>query len=328
MIIRPHRTHPGWYQLDGYINGKRERITCKSYSEAEQVKASMETTKPAAVLHPTLSTVVDEYLLWAKNIRKLAEYTLSRKKRRLEVWILPVLGKYRVKDLDQRILDAYGLNHTSVNYRADLNHLKAMIGWMVKRGYAEKLSFEIEMPEYQSKIKQLPTPQDVLAFLAAIRKEDHRMLFSLMLFTGMRWDEAKKLRWENYTGGAIRLTETKTGVQEMIAIPDSLQVWLEANKKESGLLFPSSRTGTAYTGLERALRAAEKKTGIKMSPHMFRHMSATVLYEATGDIYAVSKHLRHSSVAMTQVYTRYSQARSRRAVNSVVDFMVNSLVQK
>ena len=44
------------------------------------------------------------------------------------------------------------------------------------------------------------------------------------------------------------------------------------------------------------LDAIAQKVGLKINPHLLRHASATLLYEATGDIYAVQHHLRHSKV--------------------------------
>ncbi len=51
----------------------------------------------------------------------------------------------------------------------------------------------------------------------------------------------------------------------------------------------------------------ERDTGLRrLSPHELRHTCGTLLYKKTGDIYAVSKFLGHSSIAITSQYYVHS----------------------
>lgn len=77
---------------------------------------------------------------------------------------------------------------------------------------------------------------------------------------------------------SFRLTTTKTKIQERISIPDHLQKWFEDNRKDSGWIF-TWKGDAPYKNLEKALQRAERETGIHMTPHLFRHASATLLYK-------------------------------------------------
>jgi integrase len=318
MIIRPHLTHPGWYQLDGYIGGKRERVTCKSYAEAERLKASVDEPERQRTTHPQIETVIADYLEWVKNNQ--APDTYITKERRFRRWIIPFFGKYRVKDLSQTLLDTYRKQVTASLLAMDVTHIMALISWMVKRGYAERLTWQPEAPLTTRKIKIIPEPVNISIFLAAIPIEMHRVASKLMLYAGLRFAEVKRLKWENYRGDVILCADTKTGEPFQQPIPDPLKEWFEANKQTKGPVFSHNGT-TPICNLALSFDKARKATGVYMTPHLLRHASATFLYEQTNDIYAVQQHLRHSKPSTSQIYTRYSAARRKAAQQTVYDYM-------
>jgi len=60
--------------------------------------------------------------------------------------------------------------------------------------------------------------------------------------------------------------------------------------------------------------------GVRCSPHTFRHTFAKLFMQNGGDIYKLSKLLRHSSVAVTERYLRsLQQAEARKGAKSVLD---------
>jgi len=318
MKIRPHRTHPGWYQLDGYLNGKRERITCKSYAAAEMLKASLEEPEREHLTHPRIETVIADYLEWVKD--KQAGATYATKERRFRRWIIPFFGKYRIKDLSQTLLDSYRKQVTASLLAMDVAHIMALIGWMVKRKYADPLTWKPEAPATTRKIKIIPDPAEITVFIAAIPIEMHRVAAELMLYAGLRFAEVQRLKWENYRGDVILCADTKTDEPFQQPIPDTLKEWFKANTRSSGPVF--SHNGKApICNLARSFEKARVATGIYMTPHLLRHASATFLYESTDDIYAVQQHLRHSKPSTSQIYTRYSAARRKAAQNTVAEYM-------
>lgn len=320
--IKEDPKNPGWYILDyrpDGAKGKRVREPVKGRRDAEERAAEIEGKPLSAesVTFPRLEDVEGEYMAWCD--RNLAVATCIGKRVRLEKHIIPALGQYRAHDLSQRILDGYAADLPKTTTLLDLRHVKAMIGWMVKRRYAEPLTWVPEMPGYRPKIKRLPDAAGIKIFLSAVKQERHRVACLMMLLAGLRWSEVKFLRWENYRDGAILMAKTKTDTDEIITIPRPCMEWFKAYQMPSGYVFSAKGGRTPPSGIRRQLMDASEQTGIKMSPHMFRHMSATALYELTDDIYAVQHHLRHTRVETTQIYTRYSAVRRKGSVDALTD---------
>jgi integrase/recombinase XerD len=66
----------------------------------------------------------------------------------------------------------------------------------------------------------------------------------------------------------------------------------------------------AYAGIE----------GVRCSPHTFRHTFAANFIRQGGDVYTLSKLLRHSSVSVTEEYLKtLQQQEARRGAKSVLD---------
>jgi len=51
--------------------------------------------------------------------------------------------------------------------------------------------------------------------------------------------------------------------------------------------------------------------------HGLRHAAATMLLEQTGDLYVVSRHLRHSSISTTETYAK---ANPKKLVDAIANW--------
>jgi len=173
--IYPHPTHPGWFCVDipPRKDRKRERPVFPSYQEAVNYSNALSEVTPEITVHPKIGDVIDSYLLWVKDNQ--AEVTHENKERRFRKWIAPYFAQYRVKELSQVLLDRYAATMPKSCYWTDLKHLRGLIGWMVKRKYADKLTFDPETPKLKYKIKSIPEPVDILRYIAAIPNESHRI---------------------------------------------------------------------------------------------------------------------------------------------------------
>lgn len=319
--ITPHPTKEGWYYLEfrpNGSNGKRVRIPIEGHDNATSERDKLQTlhtrVKPLTTPHLTIAEAAPKYLEWVKQYR--AHSTYQNKRARFEIHLVPGLGHLRIANLTQVILDAYGKNMASASYRDDLYHLLALISWMTKRNYCAPLGWKPELPQYSAPVKSVPAPDDILKFIELIPKPDQKTLFSMMLYTGMRWNEVAHLRWENYEGDSFRVVKVKTKKQIKKYIPAHLQQWFKDNQKPEGWVFTHNGR-KPYVNLERMLKIVGEKVGIKMTPHLFRHTSATLLYQATGDLYQVKHHLQHSRITTTEIYTRYSIEESKASITAL-----------
>lgn len=316
--MKPQPKRDGWWILDYRpygSKGKRVREIVEGYAAALTLKASLE-GKPANTLHPTLNDISGDYLAWCRENLKANSWKEYRN--RFNNFIFPSLGHLRVKDLTQPILDGYLRGKTKSTKRNDYTKILGLVAWMVKRNYARPLDWQPERPAYRPRLKRLPDElEDVLRVIACLRAEWVQTACLMMLLTGARWCEVSVLRWEDLRGGRILLQSTKTDDPQTIAIPAPCLPWFEAHRKPSGYVFSQGNRNRPPARIQKQLDQAAKVAGVRMTPHMFRHMSATVLYDEREDIYAVQHHLRHSKVSTTEIYTRYSAIRRQRSVDTL-----------
>lgn len=335
VSLTPHPTwKDDWYVLrwrpDG-VKGKRETLNIHGREAAESRRESLEGKPAEDATFPRLRDVAAEYLEWVRSNR--AGATLINKRQRLEGHIIPALGDLRADELSQRALDAYGKALPKTTYHNDVQHIKALATWMRKRKYALRLDWEPEASAPTSKVKRLPTFEDAERCIAALPKSAHRAACALMLYSGLRWNETRHLTWEDCAErmelvqgpGIIGTWERsitvvvwgKSQQEEIANIPSVCHEWYDANRRAKGFLF-AGRRGDHLSQIHYSLELARQACGVRMTPHLFRHVSGTELYRRTRDLYRVMNHLRHSNIRQTQVYVRYAALWQRESVETLV----------
>lgn len=326
MSIERHPTNGG-YRVKFYPNGRNapcKRINYATYEEAEafdtEWKSQQGVTQAPASSTPRFNQVYEEYLKWVKLNQ--SPITHKFKESRFEKHIIPLLGALKPKDLRQSHLDAYAAKVGYWVYNNDVMMLKALITWMVKRNYAKKLEWSPEKHQGKHKVKFVPHPADLMKIIENIPQEKHRIFFSLLLYTGLRYNEAVNLLWQHVdmNSRTIQVKEIEHGDEDIVYIPEPLESWFEAHKKPSGYVFEGRFKGKPMTKLSHVLKKAGAELGIVLTPHSFRHASGTYLYEKEHDLYAVQMHLRHRSIKTSTIYARMSIGRRKSAVSSIVDF--------
>jgi len=153
-----------------------------------------------------------------------------------------------------------------------------------------------------------------------VTSQRNRVMFRLMLNTGLRVSEATSLRWEdvNLTSGKLMVREGKGAKDRTLWVDedqlDELGEWKERQVKKVGELpkwvFSTLREGNAGKKMSiqqvwKTLKTYAEKAGIEkdISPHTLRHTFATDLYRETGKIRLVQKALGHADLSTTMIYT-------------------------
>lgn len=143
---------------------------------------------------------------------------------------------------------------------------------------------------------------------------------------------------------------TKNGKSRIIVIPDSILEELVQYKAISKSRFISSKLDDTmhtpsswkklwesynnqlshnYATFEQAQQSIHNPTGItkrveKITPHMFRHTYATLLYTSGVDVLSASKLLGHSDVSITlKVYTHLQETRYQISIDKLDKFIEN-----
>jgi integrase len=167
---------------------------------------------------------------------------------------------------------------------------------------------------------------------------DARLARDIFIFSfyagGMRIGDALTFQRDNIVGDRVRYSMMKTGTQIDLALPPAAlalnRPYLEAS---TPFLFPLLEKGDDKDGvylrkriavhsanLNEAIKDACRLAGVEnpeaVSMHVSRHSFADFARRKSGNIYAVSKALGHTTLSVTQAYLK---SFDRDAVDELTD---------
>jgi integrase/recombinase XerC len=193
------------------------------------------------------------------------------------------------------------------------------------------------------KIPRLKEEQKVLATLTADHlkgllqfspkgrnlKRAHTLAL-LLLDTGLRFAEALSLTWERVDLDNLVLKVLGKGGKHRV-VPISLECrkvlyrWKQQQRGAVDLLFPT-RSGvvSSQRNVGRDVKLLGERvgiTGVRFSPHTFRHTFAVSYLRAGGNVLYLQRILGHSSLEMTNRYTRSLGIEDLQAVHSKLSLL-------
>lgn len=272
----------------------------------------------------SLPDLLLEFQDWALFDGKYSVSTISRDARRIK----EISGKFDVISPDIETVRSYFLEKIrSGAKRHTLNVTrKALIKWFrfLNEKHGSGISFSIpRFKEPKVSINWIPEDVDVLKIMkfADIQKNREiaardgavmRILFS----GGLRIGEVVTLNLEDIMENGIFVHSEKGESEAIVGLSDdalsSIRKYVDLYRRQTdpiGLFTgPSGRID--YEFLRQHISRVEKRAVLQFHPHAARHCVATTLLsgrEDSGmepmDIRFVQTHLRHASLANTQVYT-------------------------
>lgn len=186
---------------------------------------------------------------------------------------------------------------------------------------------EYEMKQYVKNVEN--------GFTSKQRKPDIRWqkrdnaIIKIFLTTGIRCSALVKIDVNdiNFDTGCLYVTDKGSKVSEYL-LPDTVlsdvKEWNEYRKnmilEDTSALFVS-KLRKRMTQKSIAKVVSKYGTGvkdIKFSPHKLRATYGTLLYEKTGDIYAVQKCMGHKSPNTTQLYIRNENDNVRKNASNIM----------
>lgn len=146
--------------------------------------------------------------------------------------------------------------------------------------------------------------------------ERFRRAVLLALYTGQRQGDVLAMKWSDYDGQGIQVTQEKTGAKLWVPCHGALRAELESWKKDRpaitiistayGRPFMTGAFATAFTA------AMRKHVGVKgLRFHGLRKTAAAKLAEAGCSTHEIAAITGHKSLAMLSLYTREAEQKTR-----------------
>jgi integrase/recombinase XerD len=204
---------------------------------------------------------------------------------------------------------------------------------LIEHAISEDPSENLQMPKKWEKLPKSLTIPEVKAFLhahASLHESRPTMvrdavMFELLYSSGLRVSELISLKLDdvNLEAGFMRVLGkgSKERVVPMnMRAAEKLKHYINQlrptilKQKKSSYLFVTSR-GRPMTRQRfwQTMRSLGRRIGIEIHPHMIRHSFATHLLEGGADLRSVQKMLGHSDISTTQIYTKVTSERLRKA---------------
>lgn len=132
-----------------------------------------------------------------------------------------------------------------------------------------------------------------------------RLPVALLYFLGQRIGDTAKLGRGNMAGGAIRLTQEKTGKTLTVAIHRRLAEIIDADVPKDQLVFMLSEKGTPVTdsGLRQRIQKWARGKGYHVVPHGLRKNAVNALLEAECSVAEVAA-ITGQSLQMVEYYAK------------------------
>jgi integrase len=293
----------------------------------------------------TLLTLREHAPIWLEQQHQLRPKTRSEYERHLTQHVLPVLGRYRLTDINedhiaQLIAHMQKQGYAAWSIRATLTPLSRLLGHAARRGLIPQnpvRRLEVgERPRVQRRDKRILTTDEMRRLLDEARR--YRPLIATALFAGLRLGELLGLVWADIdlTHRAIhvrkqldlngdRVAPKTPQAERTVVIPRSLVAALKAHHAEAAFtdpcdfVFASTRgTGLSHRNVQRrALEEPAKRAGITGEPrlrfHDLRHTYASVLIAQGANVVFVSQQLGHANPAITLSVYAHEFARAEHA---------------
>ncbi|PDW21218.1 integrase [Helicobacter pylori] len=170
---------------------------------------------------------------------------------------------------------------------------------------------------------------DKIEMSAKVRARN-RLLIKIIVFTGMRSNEALQLKIKDFTleNGCYTILIKGKGdkyravMLKAFHIESLLKEWLierELYPVKNDLLFCNQKGSTLtqaylYKQVERIINFAGLRRE-KNGAHMLRHSFATLLYQKRHDLILVQEALGHASLNTSRIYTHFDKERLKEAAS-------------
>lgn len=263
---------------------------------------------------------------WLAGKRRIAPSTRRQYTEHVRLHITPVLGGYRLTELQRRHVEAFvedrlayvspskGKRLSPATVGKLLVTLRSALEEAVPREIPDNPAGRVEAPKVKRKRVTAMTPAYAAAMVDAVRGTWLEHIVRVLLGSGMRLGEAVALNQHDVQDGFVRLRKSKTDLRAVPLSHDAQEAIREAihtaprrGPDEPVFFGPRRRKGEGGQmdrlhgySVTRALPIALERAGLTpISPHKIRHGTATLMVRAGVPMRAVADQLGHANPSMT-----------------------------
>lgn len=204
----------------------------------------------------------------------------------------------------------------------ELNHLRIVMGWAVKRNRISRLPY-IPMPPKPAPMDRWLSREEVGRLKNSATAEHIRLFIVLAIATGGRKEALLSLKWDqvDFVRGIIHLDDQKAVHKRKgrasVPMNNTVRAALHEARKAALGDYVIEWNGERVKSVKRSLAKTSEKAGITgVTAHVFRHSAARWQAEAGIPMSEIAAYLGHSDDRVTQrVYAKYSPTALRRAAD-------------
>jgi integrase len=157
-------------------------------------------------------------------------------------------------------------------------------------------------------------PEEAVTFALANFPPHLRRAVVLAIYTGQRSGDCCGMRWSDYDGQGIAVTQQKTGAKLWIPCHQDLKAELAQWPRDAVTILTNSygrpyRVGAFQVKMHQEMRRHQGLTGLVF--HGLRKSAAARLAEAGCTVLEIAAITGHSSLSMLQHYTKEADQRTR-----------------
>lgn len=131
-------------------------------------------------------------------------------------------------------------------------------------------------------------------------KDNQADFVLLLMVTGLRFDEARSLRWENISDKTYTVVDTKNGEEHTLPTTSVVQGIFERNSNDSDWVFPGREGSVA--SMSSVIKKVVSATGVNFTAHDLRRTAATIAAEHGFSRDQIGRLLNHKSSNVTEGY--------------------------
>lgn len=298
------------YRADG--TRIRTTINAKSVKEGRKKAAALtlgnkEVENSDAMLFKDAYDLYQHYFETDPNFSPATVYSKQKKRNRYFHYFDNIkINKIKKVDIERwRNVETTHLGSQTVN---DLEReLSAFFNWLIKN---EMLSTSPMKNYNKTKIEKhemkIWNEEDFKTFYNELRKDEHKLMFATLFYTGLRIGELLGLQYCDIIGNELHLSHTLKYIKgkgyilsTRFKTPNSKRIvpipeWLDLGDGE-GRIFPY-----AFTTVRDIKKRTCKRAGIDpIRIHDFRHSYVAMLINKGVDIYTIKELLGHDTINTT-----------------------------